>query len=214
VRVTDEDGTYHASKTVLADAPPTFTPRSMFSADSGNISHLPGVRGPVIRLTASESVGSTLEREDLVLVNLTTGASIDISSSTFAPNPANGQLPGGQWIFDAGLPDGCYEARIPAGRITDQTGNLSEADFILSFRYLLGDANNDGAVDFSDLLTLSQNYGHSNRSFSGGNFDYSADGEVGFPDLLILAQRYGGRLPVTATLIQPERRRVRPDLLT
>lgn len=68
----------------------------------------------------------------------------------------------------------------------------------LVVRYTLeGDANLDRAVNFADLLRLSQNYGKTGRMWSEGNFDYDAANNVSFPDLLKLSQRYGASL-VTA----------------
>ena len=54
---------------------------------------------------------------------------------------------------------------------------------------LLGDTNEDGIVNFNDLLTLAQNYGRGNATWQTG--DFNGDGQVTFPDLLILAQHYG-----------------------
>jgi hypothetical protein len=44
-------------------------------------------------------------------------------------------------------------------------------------------------VNFSDLLTLAQNYNQSGKDWAHGDLTY--DGTVGFADLLILAQQYG-----------------------
>jgi len=43
-------------------------------------------------------------------------------------------------------------------------------------------------VNFSDLVTVAQNYGGSGKSFAQGDFNF--DGSVDFADLVILAQRY------------------------
>lgn len=51
-----------------------------------------------------------------------------------------------------------------------------------------GDANDDGKVDFSDLLTLAQHY-NQDGTYSTG--DFNLDGTVDFTDLLTLAQHYG-----------------------
>jgi len=67
-----------------------------------------------------------------------------------------------------------------------------------------GDANLDGAVNFTDLLDFAQRYGRSG-SWDTGDFNY--DGTVGFDDLLALAQNYGAS-PTAAELarLTPETR--------
>jgi hypothetical protein len=53
-----------------------------------------------------------------------------------------------------------------------------------------GDIDADGAVNFSDLLTLAQNYDQpAQNGWASGDFDF--DGVVAFSDLLALAQNYG-----------------------
>jgi Concanavalin A-like lectin/glucanases superfamily len=55
---------------------------------------------------------------------------------------------------------------------------------------LFGDASLNGTVDFSDLLSLAQNYqATSGVGWAQGDFDYN--GTVNFNDLLALAQNYG-----------------------
>ena len=53
---------------------------------------------------------------------------------------------------------------------------------------LTGDANDDGAVNFQDLLILAQHY---NKPGGLAEGDFNDDGAIGFDDLLILAQHYG-----------------------
>jgi hypothetical protein len=62
-----------------------------------------------------------------------------------------------------------------------------------------GDANLDRQVNFSDLLTLSQNYGASGRGWWQGSFDYDSPGAVAFSDLLMLSQNYGASSLTTVT---------------
>ncbi|MFT3784949.1 MAG: PKD domain-containing protein [Tepidisphaeraceae bacterium] len=60
-----------------------------------------------------------------------------------------------------------------------------------------GDANLDGQVNFSDLLSLAANYNQSNRGWANGNFD--GRNGVTFDDLLTLAANYGaGTAPSSA----------------
>jgi plastocyanin len=52
-----------------------------------------------------------------------------------------------------------------------------------------GDANDDGKVNFTDLLILAQHYGQTTTDLTTG--DFNGDGKIDFADLLILAQHYG-----------------------
>jgi hypothetical protein len=53
-----------------------------------------------------------------------------------------------------------------------------------------GDADLNGSVNFSDLLTVAQHYGQtSNPAWTDG--DFNNDNSVSFGDLLLLAQHYG-----------------------
>ena len=64
-----------------------------------------------------------------------------------------------------------------------------------------GDANDDGKVDFNDLLVLAQNFGNDGTYSTG---DFTLDGTIDFNDLLILAQHFGQSSPVSATMPVPE----------
>jgi hypothetical protein len=64
----------------------------------------------------------------------------------------------------------------------------------VALRYTLrGDVNLNGAVDFTDLLALAQNYGAPNGSdWADGDFNYNQ--RVDFDDLVLLAKNYGQTL--------------------
>lgn len=64
-------------------------------------------------------------------------------------------------------------------------------------RGILGDANGDGRVDFSDLVVLAQHYGvKTGATWADG--DFNNDGAVGFSDLVTLAQGYNARTTAVA----------------
>jgi hypothetical protein len=52
-----------------------------------------------------------------------------------------------------------------------------------------GDMNNDGLINFSDLLVLMQNYGKT--CMPGANGDANGDGKVNFSDYLLFGQCFG-----------------------
>lgn len=63
-----------------------------------------------------------------------------------------------------------------------------------------GDVDENGLVEFSDFLILSNNFGRENASWSDGDFD--GDGSVLFADFLALAANFGASsqiAPATAT---------------
>jgi hypothetical protein len=69
-------------------------------------------------------------------------------------------------------------------------GQTVGASAILIRTTLRGDANLDGAVDFSDLLSLAQNYNSPAAGLGWREGDFSYDGQINFSDLLALAQNY------------------------
>lgn len=155
--------------------------------------------GQSLHIVFTEEVGASLSVTDFSLLNLSTSQNVPLDgyaiqaiggfAYTLSPPPGTS------------LPDAVYRLTINPGGITDDSGNSLLASSIpgpLEFHVLAGDADRNRTVDFSDLLILAQNYGQSGRTFSQGNFDYSAGGQVDFADLLLLAQRYGTSVLVEA----------------
>lgn len=85
---------------------------------------------------------------------------------------------------------------------------IGVARYVTQNAWLPGDTNQDGRVDFADLLALGQNFGSQNADWSTG--DFNGDGDVSFADLLLLAQNYGKTLQaagsVAAALVKPAHR--------
>jgi hypothetical protein len=119
----------------------------------------------------------------LSTTNTTTATAVP--ASTFASSGGGTVATFG---FAALLDNGDYSVSLDSA-VADLAGNLLANNNALTFKQLGGDANNDGTVDFQDLLVLSQNFGLAGQTFSGGNFDYTTT--VSFPDLLILTQNFG-----------------------
>lgn len=90
------------------------------------------------------------------------------------------------------LADGNYRFRIPAAAITGTSGIPTLVSADLSSYILAGDVNRDRAVNFDDLLLVTQNYGSAGRTFSQGDLNY--DGAVNFDDLLRFSQRFGASM--------------------
>jgi hypothetical protein len=66
---------------------------------------------------------------------------------------------------------------------------------------LLGDANLDRRVDFSDLVLVAQHYGDQSGNANWDQGDFTYDGRVNFDDLVALAQNYNGPTPTASGAI-------------
>ena len=64
--------------------------------------------------------------------------------------------------------------------------------FVDVHRGLLGDANDDGAVDFADFALLSNDFGVAGAGWGGG--DFNGDGVTNGADFAILASGFGGTI--------------------
>ncbi|MFT3787634.1 MAG: DNRLRE domain-containing protein [Tepidisphaeraceae bacterium] len=137
-------------------------------------------------------------------LNISTGAKLDVTNQSLVVDYATG----------ATSPLASIQTAITAGRLvgaTDSThtllaveasaltaangattfhGTTLDADMALVTLALNGDSNIDGAVNFSDLLTLAAAYGTTAGAtwFTG---DFNNDAAVNFSDLLTLAANYG-----------------------
>jgi len=73
---------------------------------------------------------------------------------------------------------------------SDGATDRRSSSYDVSLKFIIpGDVNQDGSVNFTDLLALAQHYGRQNAAITDG--DFNLDGSVGFADLLLLAQNYG-----------------------
>jgi len=59
---------------------------------------------------------------------------------------------------------------------------------------LIGDATLSGAVNFTDLLAVQQNFNKTGKDWAEGNFTYNPRGLVSFTDLLMAVQNLGESL--------------------
>lgn len=95
------------------------------------------------------------------------------------------------------------------GQFMGQTVN---ANSVLLRYTLLGDADLDGQVNFSDLVRLAQNYGGTGKSWPLG--DFNNDSTVDFADLVKLAQNYNAPLPPAPIFAVPAESTVSASSIT
>lgn len=153
-----------------------------------------------VTFTFSEALATgagALDAADITLTNTTTNTVIPTADLTLVDLGGNVY----KLTYKAGastnpLPKGVYTLTLNTSGITDVAGNALAAPATLTFKVNPGDTDQDGDVDFDDLLVLAQNYGTSGKNYAGGNVNYDGAGAVGFDDLLLLAQNYGTSLAV------------------
>jgi uncharacterized protein YjbI with pentapeptide repeats len=80
----------------------------------------------------------------------------------------------------------------PEGNIVYSLTTARDAGFIDLHRGFLGDANQDGIVNFSDFVCLSTNYGR--RASDWSQADFNNDHVTDFADFVILSNHYGQSL--------------------
>jgi hypothetical protein len=158
--------------------------------------------GQNVALAFSQDVTASFAASDVVIRNLTTGEIVPVSNWNLSTSTA-GKPTTATVTFLSILDDGNYELRIAGGNLIGADGVSNVADAVVPFRVLAGDADRNGTVGFSDLVILAQNYGLSGKTFSQGNFDYSAGGTVNFQDLVLLAQHYNVSLETIAAITAP-----------
>jgi hypothetical protein len=151
---------------------------------------------PRVRVQFSEDVSASLSASDLTVRNTATG--IVYSAASLTPG---GEADEATFTLPANLPDGNYQATLSGTGVTDFNGNPLDGNgdgtggdgYTFNFFHLPGDINRDRKVNFSDLVTVAQNYNTSGKTFFQG--DFTGDGNVNFLDLIVIAQRYNLSLP-------------------
>ncbi|WP_428938320.1 FG-GAP-like repeat-containing protein [Fontivita pretiosa] len=151
-----------------------------------------------LRFAFSTDVSASLSSSDLVLRNLTTGATVSSSAIAVAydrsTNIATFTFPG---YANGIVPNGDYQATLVASGVTDSSGARLSADAVQSFFFLNGDATRDRKVNIRDLYVYTMNRGQSPRVFTQGDFNY--DGIVNTADHEILVQNWQRTLNTTAS---------------
>jgi hypothetical protein len=145
-----------------------------------------------LRFTFDQNVSTSLSASDVTGIGtpnvdytLSYDTNTNIATITFANILANGK----------------YTATIVASGVTNPGGTPMAANHVFNFKFLRGDADNDGDVDVNDLGILASNWQQSPRTFAQGDFDYSSTVDVN--DLGILASNWQQVLPASAATLNP-----------
>jgi hypothetical protein len=79
---------------------------------------------------------------------------------------------------------------------------ITNPGYITLHRGFLGDANDDGLVNFADFVQLSNHYGQSNQGWQGA--DFNNDHTTNFADFVILSNNYGQSITGSNFTATPE----------
>jgi hypothetical protein len=147
----------------------------------------------------SKNVSASLQKEDLVLQNLTAGSTV-VASTAMAmtydavSNTATWTFPG---LSGGMLPVGRFRATLSAVSINapgagnlDGNGDGAAGDnYVYDFHHLPGDLDGDGAVTFIDFQTLERNFGRTGATWEMG--DVTNDGKVDGADFTRMHANFG-----------------------
>ena len=136
-----------------------------------------------IKFTFNEDVGSSLQASDLLLTDLDTSLTIPAASVQWNWD-ANANQGVATFVMSGMLPNGKYNALVAAGNVTDQAGNPLAAPGSLDFKFLLGDLNGDGAINFDDYVKIDTGFNNHLTGYENGDINH--DGVVNFDDYVII----------------------------
>ncbi len=144
-----------------------------------------------LRFRFDESVLSTIGIDDLLVENLTTGATIPETNFALVydtqSDTAKFDYVGTNEIAGV-LPRGNYRATLRAAGVATPNGAQLTMDHVVNFQFLPADADNNGVVNLVDFNLLAANFNLFPRTFSQGDFNY--DGVVNLLDFNILAAHF------------------------
>ncbi|MEL7238540.1 MAG: dockerin type I domain-containing protein, partial [Planctomycetota bacterium] len=149
----------------------------------------------------STDVSASFTRDALTLVNVDTGAPVDLTDFIIQSTQLDtGFGPFTRLVINppAPLPNGNFRFDVDLNVIRNAVGVAGEGVDSLDFFVLAGDANRDRTVNLADFLILRQNFG-SGSLFADGDFNY--DGDVNLADFLTLRENFNTTLPLPGALL-------------
>ncbi|MFT3784968.1 MAG: glycoside hydrolase family 25 protein [Tepidisphaeraceae bacterium] len=153
----------------------------------GGTARLTGTTTSLVRSLALSGTGLLDLRAAKLAINYTGSSPLaSVRNALANGNLDSTTLPSNQTLA-------CVEATTLLGASpTTWAGVTIDSTSLLVMPALLGDANLDGTVNFTDLLTLAASYGSTTGTWTTG--DSTHDSSVNFNDLLALAGNYGTSL--------------------
>jgi autotransporter-associated beta strand protein len=147
----------------------------------------------------------SLGQSDRILITTSNGLSVGAGTKIQIANTITGASSLGYYkiIQYSGTTPNLANFILPtaANNVVYTLESTHTAGFLELHRGFLGDANDDGTVNFSDFIVLSQNFGQSG-GWDKANFDNSA--VIDFNDFVTLSQHFGQTIGSGALEVTPE----------
>ena len=146
-----------------------------------------------LAVTFSENIGASVSLADVRLRNLNTSTDVATTSLTVSFDATTRKLIVGL-VPGVVLPEGNYRRTLSAAGITDGGGRVLDADVVVDFHILTGDANGDRIVNDLDLYLVWQGLLQppANRDLQ---YDLNHDGGVTLADVDVVRANYLAVLP-------------------
>ena len=130
----------------------------------------------------NENIGASIQTSDVLVLNQQ-NQPVPVANVSWNWDAQNG-IGTAMFSFNGILAQDRYTARIAAGNVADSAGNTLAADALLNFRYLQGDLNGDGEINFDDYVII--DYGFNNGLSGYANGDVNRDGDINFDDYVLI----------------------------
>jgi agmatine/peptidylarginine deiminase len=132
-----------------------------------------------VNFTFNQNVGASLGVGDFLVENLSTSGTVTPTGVSFdAPSGvATLSLPGI-------LPNGNYRVTVLAAGVFGPTGVPMAQNHVFNFRFLQGDADGNGVIDFDDYALIDNGFLNGLTGYANGDFNY--DGVIDFDDYAII----------------------------
>jgi subtilisin family serine protease len=140
-----------------------------------------------LTFTFNQNVSASLTTADILVENLTTSQVIPSGQFSLSYNTGTNTATfsytgnaGGQTGL---LPNGNYRATLIGSGIFN-TSSVTMLDYTFNFKFLQGDANGDGIIDFDDYALIDTGFLNGLSGYGNGDFNY--DGVIDFDDYAII----------------------------
>jgi hypothetical protein len=130
----------------------------------------------------NEDLGASVQTSDVLVMN-SQNQPVPVAGVTWDWNAGSG-IGTATFSFNGVLPNNGYTATIAAANMTDAAGNPLSANANLAFSFLMGDLDNNGAIDGDDYALIDMGFNLGLTGYVNGDVNY--DGVIDGDDYAII----------------------------